>query len=113
MNIGRLTRDRFKEFKQDYPIYGTHAELDEYRNEQTVIDHDPRFNVNTMWHPMTDEASIAAYGMRARSMLYAVVYDDPGIAYGDRVFIRGTEHIVEGLKYYNTHTRVEVSRKGA
>jgi hypothetical protein len=66
-----------------------------------------------MWHPLTDEASIAEYGVNINKMYYCILYNDPGIDYNDVIIIRGAEYEVVGIKYYNTHTRVEISRKKA
>lgn len=106
-----ITKDFFEELKADYDVYGTHTEMDKYRNESSVKDEKPRGIIHTMWHPLTDVASVAEYGKDVAAMLYAIVYDDPGIQHGDVVTVRGTEHEVVGLKYFNTHLRVDVKRK--
>lgn len=106
-----LTRGQFEEFKRDFEIYGTHTEKDQYRNEQTIKDDTPRGTIHTMWHPITDAGSIAEYGKDISRMYYAIVYDDPGIVFGDVVEIRGEEYEVVGVKLHNTHTRVEIRRK--
>lgn len=108
-----LTRNEFTNFKQDYDIYGTHTEDDKYSNEHTVKDDTPKATINVMWNPLNDAAAIAEYGKDIKKMFYCILYDDPGLAYNDVVTIRGEDYEVVGLKYYNTHTRVEVSKKKA
>lgn len=106
-----LTQNEFEEFKDDYAVYGTHTEKDKYLNERTVTDSEPRGTIHTMWHPLTDAASVAEYGKDISKMFYGVIYDDPGIDYDDIITIRNADYEVIGIKYYNTHTRVEVRRK--
>lgn len=106
-----LTRNEFEEFKRDYEIYGTKTEEDKYRNERTVVDSEPKGVLHTMWHPMTDAASIAEYGKAISKMFYCIIYEDPGVEYNDVVTIHGAKYEVVGIKYYNTHTRIDVSKK--
>lgn len=108
-----LTQNEFEEFKKDYSIYGTHSVKDKYLNEQTVRDDTPRGTIHTMWHPITDAFTVAEYGRNVSTMLYCIIYDDPGIDYGDIVEVHGKEHEVVGIKYFNTHTRIDVQRKKA
>lgn len=96
---------------RDYQVYGTHTETDAYRSETTVIDSEPRCTIRTMWHPVTDAASVAAYGAAVSSMRYAILYTDPGVQYGDIIAIDGADYTVTGLEPYNTHTRVVVTRR--
>ena len=111
MSSIQLTQDAFTELKAAYAVYGTHTVQDKYRNEQTVKDDEPRGTIWTMWHPMSDAASIAEYGPDISSMYYAIVYDDPGIKRGDVIALYGEDYEVAGIKRYNTHIRVEVRRK--
>lgn len=106
-----LTKDYFEWLKKDYAVYGTHMELDEYRNEHAVRDETPRCVIHTMWHPMTDAVSIAEYGRNISSMVYALIYDDPGIQHGDTLMIRGVEHEIVGIKYFNTHVQLDAKKK--
>lgn len=108
-----LTQDQFEEFKKDYAVYGTHTELDPYRNEKTIKNDSPRGTVHTMWHPMTGTVAFAEYGRDISSMLYSIVYDNPGIEYNDIIEIYGDEYEVVGIKIYNTHVRIDVKRKKA
>lgn len=106
-----LTHNEFEEFKSDYKIYGTHTEKDKYLNEKTVVDEEPKGTLHVMWHPLTDAAAIAEYGRNISKMFYCITYDDLGVEYNDVVTIHGSEYEVVGIKYYNTHTRIDVSRK--
>ena len=106
-----LTRDYFKDLKADYPVYGTHTEQDKYNNEKVVVDGEPKGTINVMWQPLTDEASIAEYGKSINRMYYCILYDDVYIDYNDVVYIHGDAHEVVGIKYFNTYTRIDVSRK--
>jgi hypothetical protein len=107
------TRDDFEEFKKDYKIYGTHTKSDKYLNESIVRDEEPKCVIHTMWHPLTDTSAIAEYGKNISKMFYCVMYEDCDVDYNDVVEIRGHEYEVVGIKYYNTHTRIDVSRKKA
>lgn len=109
--IQTMTQNDFEEFKADYTVYGTHVEKDRYRNEQAVKDDTPRGTIHTMWHPISDDASIAEYGPDISTMYYAIVYDDPGIQRGDIITLHGYDCEVAGIKRYNTHIRVDVKRK--
>lgn len=120
--VETLTRDKFQEFKADYAFYGTHTELDKYRNEQSVVDDEPRVTVNTMWQPITDYQALAEYGRDVSSMLFAIVYEEaldlsrqwPDIRQGDQINIRGKRYEVRGVKEFNTYLRIEVQLvKGA
>lgn len=106
-----ITQNEFEEFKSDYAVYGVHTEKDKYLNERTVKDEEPRGTIHTMWHPMTDTASITEYGQNISKMFYCIIYEDPGIDYGDIVTIRDAEYEVVGIKYFNSHTRIDVSKK--
>lgn len=105
------TRDDFSEYKRNYDIYGTHAVTDRYDNERAVVDDTPRCTVYTMFDPLIDALSVAEYGQDISNMYYAVIYDDPGIKHGDVVTIRDEQYEVVGIKYYHTHTRIEVKKK--
>ena len=109
----QLTRDVFKDLKADFPVYGTHTEMDKYNNETTVIDTEPKCTINVMWQPITDQASIVEYGRNVNRMYYTIVYDDPNVDYNDVVYIRGDAHEIVGIKYFNTYTRIEVKKKEA
>ena len=108
-----LTQNQFQEFKSIFRIYGTHTELDKYKNERTVKDSSPKGEIYTMWHPMTDAASIAEYGKDISKMFYAIVYEDVAIDYNDVITLYDDEYEVVGIKRYNTHMRIEVRRKKA
>ena len=43
-------------------------------------------------------------------MLYAIVYDDPNINYGDTVVIDGYDYKIVGIKPYRTYQRIDVSK---
>lgn len=103
-------RARFSQFKQNYDIYGTHTTMDQYKNEQLVKDDNPRGSIYVMWFPSNDSASIVQYGRDVTRMLYALVYDDTPIVYGDRITIYGEDFEVVGIKMYNNYRRVEVRR---
>lgn len=108
-----LTQNEFEEFKKDYAVYGTHTKSDKYLNEQTVMDDLPKGIIHTMWHPVTDAFTVAEYGRSVSTMLYCIIYEDPGVDYGDVIEIRGKQYEVVGVKYFNTHTRLEVQKKKA
>ena len=103
-------RARFSQFKRNYDIYGTHTTMDPYMNEQLVKDETARGSIYVMWFPSNDSASIVQYGRDVTRMLYALVYDDTQIKYGDRVTIYGEDFEVVGIKMYNNYRRVEVRR---
>ena len=103
-------RSRFSQFKLNYDIYGTHTTMDPYMNEQLVKDDNPRGSIYVMWFPSNGSASIVQYGRDVTRMLYALVYDDTQIKYGDRVTIYGEDFEVVGIKMYNNYRRVEVRR---
>ena len=103
--------DPFEVYKADYPVYGTHTETDKYSNERTVRDAEPRGVIHTMWHPMTDAASIAEYGKDISRMFYTLITKDPGIDYNDIIELYGDTYEVVGIKRFNTVTRVEIRRK--
>lgn len=106
-----LTQNEFKDLKAEYAVYGTHTVTDRYNNERAEKDAEPKGSIYTMWHPLTDAASIAEYGKDISKMFYAIVYDDPDIDYGDIISVRGKEYEVVGIKYFNTHTRIEIRAK--
>jgi hypothetical protein len=106
-----LTQRAFTEFKQDYSVYGTHPVLDRYKNEQSVKDTEPRGVINTMWHPLVDASDIAEYGSDISRMFFGIIYEDPGIKHGDILTINNDEYEIVGIKYFNTHTRIDVRRK--
>jgi hypothetical protein len=84
--------------------------MDPYMNEQLVKDDNPRGSIYVMWFPSNDSASIVQYGRDVTRMLYALVYDDTQIKYGDRITIYGEDYEVVGIKMYNNYRRVEVRR---
>ena len=102
-----LTQDVFTEHKADYIIYRKTPVLDEYGNETNVFS--PGGTVNCMWLPITDEASIAEYGEKIRSMLQAVIYDDTAIDSHDQVEIRNDRYEVVSIKHYPSYRLVQVS----
>lgn len=106
-----LTQSAFAEFKSDFAVYGTHGVTDRYGNQRPVKDANPRGTIHTMWHPLTDAASIAEYGKDISTMYYAIVYDNPGIQHGDIITLRGDEYEVVSVKRFNTHDRVDIRRK--
>lgn len=108
-----LTQNEFQDFKQDYAVYGTHTEQDKYKNEYIVKDDSAKGTIHTMWHPMSDAASIAEYGKDISKMMFAIVYEDIAIDYNDIITLFGDEYEVVGIKRYNTHKRIEVRRKKA
>lgn len=109
--IRELTRNAFKDLKKDYSVYGTHTEQDKYNNEYTVVDDVAKCTVNTMWHPITDEASIAEYGSSVKRMYYCILYGDDDIEYNDIVLIADVQYEVVGIKQFNTYTRIDVRKK--
>ena len=107
-----LTQNHFEEFKQDYSVYGTTTVEDEYGNESSVRDTDPKATIHVMWQPVTDYASVVEYGRDVARMFYCILYDDTiELNYDDVVVIRGDEYEVIGIKLFNTYTRVEVRKK--
>ena len=106
-----LTQDQFQDLKGDFPVYGTSAQKDKYRNEYTVRDEQPKCTVHTMWQPLTDYYSVAEYGKAVSKMFYGIIYEDADIDYNDVIIIRDSEYEVMGIKYFNTYTRLEVKKK--
>lgn len=108
-----LTQSAFKQFKKNYDVYGTHTEIDKYRNETTVRDDNIKCTICTMWHPLRDESDIAEYGQDISRMFYAILYNAENIAYNDIINIYNDDYEVVSIKRYNTHTRIDVRRKKA
>lgn len=106
-----LKSDLFEEYKSDYKVYGTHTETDKYNNVRTVRDTEEKAVIHTMWHPLRDEADIAEYGENINKMYYCILFDIVGIKHGDVIEIDGEEYEVTSVKKYNTHTRLDVTKK--
>lgn len=106
-----LTQNAFKDIKKDYDVFGVVTKLDQYNNEYVEMAQEPKCTINTMFHPLTDEASVAEYGQQIKRMYYAIVYGDPDIDYKDVVMLHGEPHEVVGIKYFNTYTRIDVKYK--
>ena len=107
----QYTKDQFTRFKRDYPIYGTHVVMDEYRSKTREKDENPRGTINCMWQPATDNVSLAEYGRSVSSVYFAIVYDDLAIEYGDVVTLFDRDYEVIAIKNYNTYRRVDVKLK--
>lgn len=106
-----LKSDFFEQYKKDYKVYGTHTETDKYSNVRTVKDVEAKTTIHTMWHPLRDEADIAEYGENINKMYYCILFNITNIAHGDIVEIDGEEYEVTSIKKYNTHTRIDVTKK--
>lgn len=106
-----LTSDKFEGFKADYPVYQKTTITDRYGNvKEAVIDGDPKSVIHVMWHPVTDEATIALYGERVSRMLEAVLYGDADIAEFDVVAIGSDNYEVRSVLHRNTHRQITVER---
>ena len=106
----KFSNEFFKDLKQDYDVYGYVTKTDKYGCEFTEKSYEPTEVLNVLWQPLTSEADIAAYGQSIKSMLYAIVYDDPNINYGDTVVIDGYDYKIVGIKPYRTYQRIDVSK---
>ena len=106
-----LSSDFFNQYKKDYKVYGTHTETDKYNNVRTVRDDAEKAVIYTMWHPLRDEADIAEYGQNINKMYYCILFDSNNIKHDDVVEIDGEEYEVTSIKKYNTHTRLDVTKK--
>lgn len=105
-----LTDNKFLEFKHNYPVYGTSPNKDSIGNVQRVIDPEPKFNIFVMWHPITDEASVVAYGDKIEGMLQAVYYGSDYIKNFDQVLIYGDYYEVVSVKQFNTYKLILVKK---
>lgn len=106
-----LKSDFFEQYKRDYKIYGTHTETDKYSNVRTVKNTEAKTTIRTMWNPLRDEADIAEYGENINKMYYCILFNITNITHGDIVEIDGEEYEVTSIKKYNTHTRIDVTKK--
>lgn len=106
-----LTRDEFDEFKAYYPFYRPTYEIDKNGDTRETIPDEPIDAIRVMWHPETDKRIAEAYGIDIASARYAVLYDNPGIHWGDVFIIDGAVWEVAGVMRYNTHDRVTISRR--
>lgn len=105
-----LTKDEFTDYKDDYEVFKYSSTTDRYGNEQHSYSDTADFTINVMWHPVTDEASIAEYGERVRNMKKAVLYGDADIAEFDRVQIGDGKYQVVSVSAYNTHRLIQVEK---
>lgn len=106
-----LSSDFFEQYKKDYRVYGTHTETDKYNNVRTVRDEAEKAVIHTMWHPLRDEADIAEYGQNINKMYYCILFDSNNIKHDDVVIIDSEEYEVTSIKKYNTHIRLDVTKK--
>lgn len=105
------TRSAFREFKQEYKIYGTHEETDKYHSTQLVKDEEPKTTIYTMWQPITDEVTVQAYGVAVKEMLTAIIYDNRDkIEEHDQLTIDGTDYEIISIKKWHTHAVVIAQR---
>lgn len=105
-----LTQDKFEEFKKDYSIYGVHEELDEYMNEQLIMDTEPKCTVHVMITPVTDTFYVDLYGVDVTKMFQFILYDNNDIQEHDRMIIDEHPYEVTSIKKWNTHSVVLVKR---
>lgn len=105
-----LTENAFLEFKHDYAVYGCRSVMDQYNNEQRIPESEPKCTIHVMWHPVSDEASIAAFGDRVLSMLQAVYYGSESIENFDRISINGDQYEVVSIKVFNTYRLILVRK---
>ena len=96
-----LTQDAFEGHKQDYTILRKTPVLDEYHNETNQFI--PGGTVHCMWVPVSDEATITAYGEKVNSMLQAVIYDETEIDAHDQIEIKGNQYEVISIKEYPSY----------
>ena len=107
------TQNDFADFKADYTVFSTVLETDQYANEHRVKSAE-KSTIHTMWHPLTSEVDIAEYGESISSMLYCILYNlhKNDIDYFDVITINGEDYEVVKIKQFNTHTRVDVQKRG-
>lgn len=105
-----LTQNDFDEYKKDTPIYHKETSTDEYGAERYTYADEPEATIHTMWHPLTDEASIAQYGEVVNRMLQAVVYEDVEIHEHDKAIIDNDEYIITAVIPYQTHKLVRAQK---
>lgn len=105
-----LTQDKFKEFKKEYAVYGVHEEVDEYMNEQLVMDADPKFSVKVMITPVTDSVYVDLYGQDVKKMFQFVLYDNEDVREHDRMIIDEYVFEIVSVKKWNTHRVVLIKR---
>lgn len=113
------TKNDFADFKADYTVFSTVLETDQYSNEHRVKSA-AKSTIHTMWHPLTSGhqltsgADIAEYGESISSMLYCILYDlhKNDIDYFDVITINDEDYEVVKIKTFNTHTRIDVQKRG-
>ena len=87
-----LTQNKFTEFKSEYIVKRKTSTTGKYG--QKGFAYAPAGTVHTMWTPVTDEASIAAYGEKVSSMLQAVIYEEDFHSLDDRFATENSELFV-------------------
>ena len=106
-----LTSDKFEGFKADYNVYRKTTVTDRYGNvKESVVAGTPKSTIHVMWHPVTDEASVAEYGERVQRMLEAVLYGDADISEFDIISIGSDNYEVRSVLHRNTHRMIRVER---
>lgn len=105
-----LTENKFSVFKKDYPVYGRVVEKDKYLNEQSKYSSEPKCTIHVMWHPITDEASVVAYGEKIQNMLQAVYYGSEDVQRLDHITIAGSTYEIVSIKEFNTYRLLQVSK---
>ena len=106
-----LTSDKFEGFKADYDVYQKTTVTDRYGNiKDAVVIGEPKCKIHVMWHPVTDEATIAQYGERVQRKLEAVLYGDADIAEFDILKVGSDDYEVRSVMHRNTHRMITVER---
>lgn len=98
-----LTKDKFLQFKKDYSVFGMHTVLDDYNNEQLVMDTDAKEVIHVMITPVEDAAAIETYGADAEKMVQCVLYGDADISEHDRIQYNDEWYEITSIMRWNTH----------
>ena len=89
--------------KKDYSVFGMHTVLDDYNNEQLVMDTDAKEVIHVMITPVEDAAAIEAYGADAEKMVQCVLYGDADISEHDRIQYNDEWYEITSIMRWNTH----------
>lgn len=101
-----LTQDAFTQHKATYTILQKNPVIDRYGNETNAFS--PGGTIDCMFTPVTDEASIQAYGEAVKDMMQAVVYGNTEISQHDQTEIDGANYEFVSIKNYPSYRLVLV-----
>ena len=103
-----LTQDIFEEHKSDYTVYRKTTVLDHYRNETNVFN--AGGSIHCMFTPVSDVASIQAYGEEIATMKQAVIYDTTEMDEHDQIYIDGDKYEIVSIQKYPSYRLIQVRK---